>query len=108
PDVVEKHHAKVYGKAAVGAPPMSVPHLDSRYIDGKKTLLFGPFAGFSPKFLKTGSNLALINSVKLNNVLTMVTAGSKNIPPTKDLIGQLMLSKEQRMDALRNYIPDAK
>lgn len=108
PDVVEKHHAKVYGKAAVGAPPMSVPHLDSRYIDGKKTLLFGPFAGFSPKFLKTGSNLDLINSVKLNNVLTMVTAGAKNIPLTKYLIGQLMLSKEQRMDELRNFIPDAK
>lgn len=108
PDVVDKHHAKVYGKAAVGAPPMSVPHLDSRYIDGKKTLLFGPFAGFSPKFLKTGSNMDLINSVKLNNVLTMVTAGAKNIPLTKYLIGQLMLSKEQRMDELRNFIPDAK
>jgi len=108
PDVIEKHHAKVYGKAAVGAPPMSVPHLDSRYIDGKKTLLFGPFAGFSPKFLKTGSNLDLINSVKLNNVLTMVSAGAKNIPLTKYLIEQLMLSREQRMDELREFIPDAK
>src|SRR5699024_6276510 len=108
PDVVEKHHAKVYGKAAVGAPPMSVPHLDSRYIDGKKTLLFGPFAGFSPKFLKTGSNLDLINSVKLENVLTMATARAKSIPLSKYLIGQLMLSKEQRMDELRNFIPDAK
>lgn len=108
PDTIEKHHSKVYGKAAVGAPPMSVPHLDSRYIDGKKTLLFGPFAGFSPKFLKTGSNLDLINSVKLNNVLTMVSAGAKNIPLTKYLIGQLMLSNEQRMDELRQFIPDAK
>ena len=52
PEVVAQHHAKVYGKAAVGAPPMSVPHLDTRYIDNKKSLLFGPFAGFSPKFLK--------------------------------------------------------
>ena len=59
PEVVEQHHAKVYGKAKVGAPPMSVPHLDTRYINNKKSLLFGPFAGFSPKFLKTGSNLDL-------------------------------------------------
>ena len=58
--ITSKHLAKVYGKAAVGAPPMSVPHLDTRYIDGKRTLLFGPFAGFSPKFLKTGSNMDLI------------------------------------------------
>src|SRR5699024_12463651 len=79
PDVIEKHHAKVYGKAAVGAPPMSVPHLDSRYIDGKKTLLFGPFAGFLPKFLKTGSNLDLIVSLKPNNVFTMLAAGAKNV-----------------------------
>ena len=59
PEVVEQHHAKVYGKAKVGAPPMSVPHLDTRFIDNKKSLLFGPFAGFSPKFLKKGSNADL-------------------------------------------------
>src|SRR5699024_11100323 len=98
PDVIEEHHAKVYGNTEFRAPPMYVPHLDSRYIDSKKTLLFGPFAGFSPKFLKTGSNLDLIISVKLNNVLTMVSAGAKNIPLTKYLIEQLMLSREQRMD----------
>lgn len=108
PEVIEKHHAKVYGKAAVGAPPMSVPHLDTRYINGEKSLLFGPFAGFSPKFLKTGSNMDLLNSVKPNNVLTMLAAGAKNIPLTKYLIGQLMLSKEQRVEELRNFIPDAK
>src|SRR5699024_3212435 len=69
--ITSKHLAKVYGKAAVGAPPMSVPHLDTRYIDGQRTLLFGPFAGFSPKFLKTGSNMDLIKSVKPNNLITM-------------------------------------
>uniref|UniRef100_UPI000491CC1B malate:quinone oxidoreductase n=1 Tax=Ectobacillus panaciterrae TaxID=363872 RepID=UPI000491CC1B len=62
PDVVAQHHAKVYGKAKVGAPPMSVPHLDTRFIDNKKSLLFGPFAGFSPKFLKTGSMFDLVTS----------------------------------------------
>ncbi|WP_409293896.1 malate:quinone oxidoreductase [Peribacillus sp. SCS-26] len=108
PKVVEKHHAKVYGKAKLGAPPMSVPHLDTRYIGGKKTLLFGPFAGFSPKFLKTGSNLDLIGSVKPNNVLTMLAAGVKEMALTKYLIEQVMLSNEKRMEELREFIPNAK
>ncbi|WML55403.1 malate:quinone oxidoreductase [Neobacillus sp. PS3-12] len=108
PEVVAQHHAKVYGKAAVGAPPMSVPHLDTRFIDNKKSLLFGPFAGFSPRFLKTGSNMDLISSVKPNNVITMLAAGAKNMPLTKYLIQQLMLSKEQRIEELRDFIPSAK
>lgn len=108
PEVVAQHHAKVYGKAKVGAPPMSVPHLDTRYIDNKKTLLFGPFAGFSPKFLKTGSNLDLIGSVKPNNVFTMLAAGVKEMSLTKYLIQQVMLSNEQRMEELREFIPNAK
>lgn len=108
PEVTELHHAKVYGKAAVGAPPMSVPHLDTRYIDGKKSLLFGPFAGFSPKFLKTGSNMDLISSVKPNNVFTMLAAGAKEMSLTKYLVQQLMLSKDQRIEELRDFIPTAK
>lgn len=108
PEIIEQHHAKVYGKAKVGAPPMSVPHLDTRFIDNKKSLLFGPFAGFSPKFLKTGSMLDLVTSVKPNNVLTMLSAGAKELPLTKYLIQQLMLSKEQRVEELREFIPNAK
>ncbi|PLT36007.1 malate:quinone oxidoreductase [Bacillus sp. V5-8f] len=108
PEVVAQHHAKVYGKARVGAPPMSVPHLDTRYIDNKKSLLFGPFAGFSPKFLKTGSMFDLVTSVKPNNVLTMLAAGAKEMALTKYLIQQVMLSKEQRMEELREFIPNAK
>jgi malate dehydrogenase (quinone) len=108
PDIVAQHHAKVYGKAKVGAPPMSVPHLDTRFIDNKKSLLFGPFAGFSPKFLKTGSMLDLVTSVKPNNVLTMLAAGAKELSLTKYLIQQVMLSKEQRMEELREFIPNAK
>lgn len=108
PDVIAQHHAKVYGKAKVGAPPMSVPHLDTRYIDNEKSLLFGPFAGFSPKFLKTGSMLDLIGSVKPNNVTTMLACGAKNMSLTKYLIEQVMQTKEQRMNELRDFIPDAK
>lgn len=108
PEVVEQHHAKVYGKAKVGAPPMSVPHLDTRYIDNKKSLLFGPFAGFSPKFLKNGSMFDLITSVKPHNLLTMLAAGMKNMALTKYLIQQVMLSKEQRMEELREFVPSAR
>ncbi|WP_211634927.1 malate:quinone oxidoreductase [Lysinibacillus parviboronicapiens] len=107
-EIVEQHHAKVYGKAAVGAPPMSVPHLDTRFIDNKKSLLFGPFAGFSPKFLKTGSNMDLFASVKPHNITTLLAAGVKEMGLTKYLIQQLMLSKDQRMEELRDFIPTAK
>lgn len=108
PELVEKHHAKVYGKAKVGAPPMSVPHLDTRYINNKKSLLFGPFAGFSPKFLKQGSYLDLFRSVKPHNLLTMLSAGIKELPLTKYLIQQVLLSDEARLKELREFIPTAK
>ncbi len=107
PAVIAQHHAKVYGKAKIGAPPMSVPHLDTRFIDNKKALLFGPFAGFSPKFLKYGSMFDLITSIKPNNLLTMMAAGLKNMSLTKYLIGQVMLSKEQRLQELREFVPSA-
>ncbi|MCP3032351.1 malate:quinone oxidoreductase [Halobacillus sp. A1] len=108
PEVIEQHHAKVYGKAKVGAPPMSVPHLDTRLIDNKTSLLFGPFAGFSPKFLKTGSLSDLLTSVKKDNLFTMMAAGVKNVSLTKYLIEQVIQSKEQRMEELREFIPNAK
>lgn len=108
PDVIKQHNAKVYGKAEVGAPPMSVPHLDTRFVNGERSLLFGPFAGFSPKFLKTGSYLDLIKSVKPNNIVTMLSAGVKEFNLTKYLVSQLMLSNEERIDDLRVFFPEAK
>lgn len=106
-EISDKHHAKIYGKAKVGAPPMSVPHLDTRYIDNKKSLLFGPFAGFSPKFLKQGSNMDLISSVKPHNLTTLLAAGAKEMKLTKYLIEQVMLTKHQRVEELREFMPDA-
>jgi len=108
PEIVAQHHAKVYGKAPVGAPPMSVPHLDTRFIDKKESLLFGPFAGFSPKFLKFGSMLDLFISIKPDNLMTMLAAGVNNVSLTVYLIKQIMLSKEQRMADLRDFVPNAK
>jgi malate dehydrogenase (quinone) len=107
-DIIKQHGAKVYGKAAVGTPPMSVPHLDSRVINGKKELLFGPYAGFSTKFLKHGSYLDLIRSLEFDNIIPMVRAGLDNIPLTKYLIDQVRQSPEERLEALQLFYPDAK
>ncbi|WP_080055990.1 malate:quinone oxidoreductase [Spirosoma aerolatum] len=107
-EVIERHQAKVYGKASVGAPPMSVPHLDTRMIDGKRELLFGPYAGFSTKFLKSGSYMDLPKSIQLSNMAPMLMAGLHNIPLTKYLIQQVMQSPEDRLNALKEYYPDAK
>ena len=106
-NIIERHEAKVYGKASVGAPPMSVPHLDTRMIDGKRELLFGPYAGFSTKFLKHGSYLDLPKSLQLSNLAPMMMAGLHNIPLTKYLVQQVMQSPEDRLFALRDYFPNA-
>jgi malate dehydrogenase (quinone) len=108
PEVIAKHHTKVYGKASVGAPPMSVPHIDSRMINGEKQLLFGPFAGFSTRFLKNGSYSDLPLSITTDNILPMISAGIKNIPLTKYLIDQVRQSPKDRINALREYVPNAK
>ena len=106
--IIQNHHVKVYGKASVGAPPMSVPHLDTRIINGKKEFLFGPFAGFSTKFLKSGSYLDLIKSIEIENIIPMLSAGWHNIPLTKYLVQQVMQSDEERIEALKEYFPNAK
>jgi len=105
PEVVEKHNAKVYGKPSVGAPPMSVPHLDTRIIDGKKCLLFGPFAGMSTKFLKNGSYTDFFKSIRLSNIGVMLDAGARNLPLTKYLAGELMKGPTARFNVLKSYYP---
>lgn len=107
PEVVERHFAKVYGRASVGAPPMSVPHLDTRVIDGKKSLLFGPYAGFSTRFLKSGSLFDLPRSLKPDNLLPMLAAGRDNMDLTAYLIGQVIQSPEARLKSLREFVPNA-
>jgi malate dehydrogenase (quinone) len=107
PAVIARHEAKVYGKAAVGAPPMSVPHLDTRWIGGARNLLFGPYAGFTTKFLKRGSYLDLLRSIGVDNLVPMVFAGAHNLDLTRYLVGQALLEPEERMRALREYLPDA-
>ncbi len=108
PEVILRHEAKVYGKAATGSPPMSVPHLDTRMLDGKRSLLFGPYAGFSTKFLKNGSFLDLPLSIEMHNVWPLLAAGVHNIDLTKYLIKQVTQSKEDRFEFLQKFYPEAK
>lgn len=107
PEVVKKHQAKVYGQAKIGAPPMSVPHLDTRIIDGEQKLLFGPFAIFSTKFLKNGSYLDLFKSLQVDNLGLMTQAGFRNLDLTKYLIQQVSLSKKAKIKELQEYLPSA-
>ena len=107
PGVNRRHHAKVYGMASVGSPPMSVPHLDTRVIGGKHSLLFGPYAGFSTKFLKHGSLLDLFLSIKPNNILPLLAVARDNFDLTKYLIGQVLQSARHRFAALQEYFPGA-
>ncbi|SEO97156.1 malate dehydrogenase (quinone) [Trujillonella endophytica] len=107
PELVSQHQAKVYGQAAVGAPPMSVPHLDLRLVDGEYSLLFGPYAGWSPKFLKSGSMLDLPLSVKPNNLGSMLGVARTELALTKYLIGELLQSRSARLRTLQGFVPQA-
>ena len=107
PEVIKQHEAKVYGLADVGSPPMSVPHLDTRIMKGKKALLFGPYAGFSTKFLKYGSYTDLPLSLEAHNVWPMLQAGWKNLGLTKYLVKQVFQSMDDRFELLQKYLPEA-
>lgn len=107
PEVVAKHRAKVYGKASVGAPPMSVPHLDTRVVDGTPALLFGPYAGFSPKYLKTGRLTDLVASLRAHNLIPMLAVAKDNFDLVTYLVGQLLASKKSKFAQLREFYPEA-
>jgi len=105
-EIVSQHEAKVYGMASVGSPPMSVPHLDTRIIDGKRSILFGPYAGFSTKFLKNGSWLDLFKSIRPGNILPLMAVGLSNFALVKYLVQQVMLTRKEHFDVLREFYPN--
>lgn len=107
PELVAKHQAKVYSQAAVGAPPMSVPHLDTRVVDGKTSLLFGPFAGLNPKFLKQGSLLDLPLSIRPANVIPYLSVALKNFSLVQYLIREILKSEAKKIEGLREFVPTA-
>ncbi|QIB50396.1 malate dehydrogenase (quinone) [Pseudomonas sp. OIL-1] len=106
PEVVSQHQAKAYGLAAEGSPPMSVPHLDLRYLNGQPTLFFGPFATFSTKFLKEGSWTDLFSSMTFSNILPMMEVGLSNFNLVRYLVSEVLQDREDRLDALRAYYPE--
>ncbi len=108
PALIARHEAKVYGKAPSARPPMSVPHLDTRMINGEKGLLFGPFAGFTTKYLKHGSLFDFPLAIQPNNFIPMTAAAFQNIPLTGYLIGQVLQSQKARVNALREFMPTAR
>jgi malate dehydrogenase (quinone) len=108
PELVARHQAKVYSQAAVGAPPMSVPHLDTRVIDGKTSLLFGPFAGLNLKFLKNGSWLDLPASIRLGNIISYLSVALKNFPLVVYLVKEIFKSSKQKIESLREFVPNAR
>ncbi|QHE97091.1 malate dehydrogenase (quinone) [Pseudomonas syringae pv. maculicola str. ES4326] len=107
-DLAMQHMGKAYGIASTGAPPMSVPHLDTRVLDGKRVILFGPFATFSTKFLKNGSYFDLLTSTTMHNVWPMTRVGIEQYPLIEYLAGQVMMSDDDRFAALKEYFPNAK
>jgi malate dehydrogenase (quinone) len=107
-DVVKRHTSKVYGKAPMGAPPMSVPHLDTRIIDGKPALLFGPFASITTRFLKEGSVLDLFSSLKTDNLKPMLAVARDNLDLTRYLITEAFRSHKERVAGLQDFYADAK
>jgi malate dehydrogenase (quinone) len=108
PKIVAQHQAKVYGKAAVGAPPMSVPHLDTRVVEGETALLFGPFAGFTPKFLKSSTWFDLPFSVRAGNLGPMLAVARDNFDLMKYLAGELLANRAKKLKALQEFMPTAK
>ncbi|WJY89973.1 malate dehydrogenase (quinone) [Corynebacterium confusum] len=107
PELIQQHQAKVYGKASVGAPPMSVPHLDTRVIDGEKGLLFGPYGGWTPKFLKKGSNLDLFKSIRPDNIPSYLGVAAQEFGLTKYLVQEVMKDFDDRLKSLCEYVPSA-
>jgi malate dehydrogenase (quinone) len=108
PEIVARHQAKVYSQAQVGAPPMSVPHLDTRVVDGKTSLLFGPFAGLNPKFLKYGSILDLPLSLRPKNLIPYLSVALKNFDLVTYLIKEVTKSRKQKIEGLREFVPGAR
>lgn len=107
PEIVARHKAKVYSQAAIGAPPMSVPHLDTRVVDGESSLLFGPFATFSPKFLKKGHVWDIVSQVRPSNLGSMLKVGATNLDLVKYLVSELLKSHRRKVESLREFMPTA-
>lgn len=108
PEVVARHEAKVYSQADKGAPPMSVPHLDRREVDGEPALMFGPYATFSTRLLKHGKLIDLFTTIRVGNIAALLAAGAQNLGLVRYLVGQLLASPERKFRQLQRFYPEAR
>ena len=107
PDVVARHDVKMYGQAPTGAPPMSVPHLDKRIVDGRGYLMFGPYATFGTKLLKAGRFTDFFTTLRWHNLHVIAAALLQNLSLIGYLVGQLAASRTRKFRQLQRFYPDA-
>eukprot|EP00928_Gymnodinium_smaydae_P063003 TRINITY_DN46711_c0_g1_i1.p1 TRINITY_DN46711_c0_g1~~TRINITY_DN46711_c0_g1_i1.p1 ORF type:complete len:582 (-),score=59.30 TRINITY_DN46711_c0_g1_i1:383-2128(-) len=105
PEVVARHHVKVYAPSAPGAPPMSMPHLNYRQIGGKEVLLFGPFGSLTFKFLRSGSNFDALKALRYHNIFPTIGALVRNFRLATMLIKDVFKSGRHKLAEIRHYYP---
>ncbi|KZX75231.1 malate:quinone oxidoreductase [Oleiphilus sp. HI0009] len=104
-EVAQSYGAKTYGKAAVGAPPMSVPHLDLRVADGKYYLLFGPFATFSPILEKGRGIVEFIRMVHLHDIPNLLNVAREHFPLVTYLFKETFKGESAMLKTLDEFAP---
>jgi malate dehydrogenase (quinone) len=109
PAICTRHDAKVYGATPPSSPSLGAGHLDVRRLDGQRQLLFGPFASWTTRFLKhSGSWGDLPRSIRLNNLPAMLRTAICNRSLVKYLVTQGLQSMNNRLQAVREYYPNAR
>lgn len=107
PEVVARHESKVYSQAGIGAPPMSVPHLDRRFVNGTGHLMFGPYATFSTKLLKQGRLTDFFTTLQWHNLHVIAAALIQNLSLMRYLLGELAARPRKKFAKLQHFYPKA-
>lgn len=101
----DQYRAKTYGKAKVGAPPMSVPHLDLRVANGQHYLLFGPFASFKPVLEKGRGFIDYLRSMRLHDLPGLLNVALEHFPLVKYLVSETFKGESSMLAELENFAP---
>lgn len=104
-EAAKYYNAKTYGKAKVGAPPMSVPHLDLRAANGRHYLLFGPFATFMPVLEKGRGFVEYVRSMRLHDLPNLLNVALEHFPLVKYLVSETFKGQESMFQELEDFAP---